>query len=224
MWQTPVGIRSLGDAEADLWIALAGVYQSILIDMAENGDAMEGDLAADSRWARLRWEQQVVAIGEVTRDLLSETSVAPRLSAWNELTIHEVFEFVLSMEEDDPEPEQDFYELAMRAAEEAGLQVPESEPGTQYYTALRLLRDRILWDREIDQDMISDVEEGGLEAIDLHPEYWSDSFPSFSIGRFREALSHFEGNYLRTDDAVRALPQAYLQRAKKDLEEALTDA
>lgn len=206
MWRTPVGVRCLKGAEADLFQTTAGVYQGILLDMA--GAGANPPMPNGDRWQHLPWEQQMIAIGLVTHDLLSPLSEAPPLFAWNELTIHQVFCFLRDIE--DPEY---FGKLILKAAKQCKLPgAARRKKGElsliEYERFIGLLRSRALEDREIDREMIQKVKRGGLEAVGLRDDYFAQLFPAFSVERLESALLNEE----RFEEAVSLLPNTHLTR------------
>ncbi len=211
MWKTPSGVRCLEGAEACLFKTAAGIYQDILLDMVKGGEDLSNNESSD-RWESLPWQQQIIAMGHVTKDLTSPYTEAPELYAWNELTIHHVFEFLL-----DSEDIEHFGSMVLRTLSPTGKaskkKIRALTPKT-FNMNIEEIRAGILMDREIDRTMIKKAKKGGLGALGLRDDYFAQLFPAFSVRRYEDALLNEE----RLEEAMGLLPAVVGSRYQQGIE------
>lgn len=214
MWETPLGTRALQGAEGDLFRIVAGVYQDILVDMAQAGEASIGFEDADNRWDGIPWEQQVIAIGAVAIDLLSPLRPSPPLFAWNELTIYQIYDFLITIND-----LESFGKPVLWAAKEAGignLKHRKMINKAEFKTLTTSLMNRILFPREVTPVEIRKVKRYGFGGIGLRDDYLSASFPAFTMERFTTAMVAISDE--RIEEAIACLPDHHLMRYRRGIE------
>jgi hypothetical protein len=202
MWQTPLGPRVLQGAEAELFRVAAGIYQTILLDMVGEGVDLAGETSPEvDRWERIPWHQQVCAIGEVASYLLgyTEDACAPMATAWAEITIFKIYDFLI-----DSEDVESFGEYVVRAAVAAGLWPKKKRAidSEQYKALLVQLRDRLIHDRDFGFEEVERVRRQGLKALALPEDYFAALFPSFTMGRFMASLALLNDDRVMTASAL----------------------
>ncbi|MCR9202507.1 MAG: hypothetical protein NXI04_28025 [Planctomycetaceae bacterium] len=170
MWNTSEGDRILNGAEANLF--KAGVL-ALVQCIKEEGELEENGYSI-AVFDQLTWSQRLAVLELVTTHLLSESGISPQLSAVNESAIAMVYEYIalqvdLEIGFAESSGSNSWRTLVLYAARECFWN-PENEPNPtddsldvarlprnpdsrhrDLWTALvRLLADRILWDRDFE--------------------------------------------------------------------------
>ncbi len=203
MWHTPIGNRVLTGAERALFVLTSQqLYEELRYDQTKYGlvssEWQSGNPLFDNEPLRTK----VCAVHDVAEAFLSKDVVIPQLYAWNESTLHAIVSFCKGQlqAEIDGHPfynnsQQRWQKTTKDALRRTRFKIADGSDLVKAF--IEWATERWTWDEDWKAaDLLMDMEPkrcAKLKAmLGLHHNYFSETFPLVTHGRYLGAVEFFE--------------------------------
>ena len=195
MWRTPIGERTLRGLEWELFREGLGLLKDQVATWLDDPDSSTTGVAA---FDCLQPASRLAMLAIVGKALHDEAEPCPELTALTEgtfasvyVTIGDFIEVEIDIASRDPSPEDDEFGLRRLVLDtfrevapefEGSLPAPDCEDQGEWTFLLDMLMDRVLWDRDFeDEELFLDVEPGQgrylKRAMGISREYFTAIAP-----------------------------------------------
>ncbi len=172
MWRTSKGDRTLGPAEAQLFLHAAQLFaHALFLEMEASSAAPSGN-----QFQRLPPTHGAIVCADILIALTDPNVPTPTLTAVNEAAISDIFRHLeLDLEDPDEETGRRVQALIVAALQERGLAEPENPDDPEDWdTCMEELLDQILWDRDFADES---------DYVDLPPDKANAAYSLMRVDR-----------------------------------------